>query len=156
MPGYTESTDFPTTSGAYDNSYNGNGDVFVSKLDSNLSASTTSTPIPTPPPLPTPVPSPSLSKYGQISGYVYDMKGNPVESVKIRLKRPNSRVLKKTFSDEDGFFEFTDLYADTYIITAIKKGYKTVKQTITLESGEEKDIEIVMKKMGRKRTVKDL
>ena len=79
------------------------------------------------------------------------MKGNPVESVKIRLKRPNSRVLKKTFSDEDGFFEFTDLYADTYIITAIKKGYKIAKQALTLEEGEEVDIEIVMKKANKKR-----
>ena len=89
---------------------------------------------------------------GSISGYVMDRRGNPSESVKIRLKRSNSRVLKKTFSDEDGFFEFTDLDADTYIITALKSGYKMVKQTITLEEGEGVDIEIVMKKSSRKST----
>ncbi len=56
----------------------------------------------------------------------------------------------RTISDEDGLFEFADLDADTYTITALKKGYKAVKQTITLEAGEEKDIEIVMKKTKRK------
>ena len=42
MTGYTYSTDFPTTSGAYDTSYHDGGytDVFVSKLDGNLSAKT--------------------------------------------------------------------------------------------------------------------
>ena len=66
------------------------------------------------------------------------------------LKGSNSKVFRKTITDEDGLFEFTDLDADTYTITALKKGYKTVKQTITLEAGEEKDIEIVMKKIRRK------
>ncbi len=108
------------------------------------------TPTPSISPLPTPVPSPSLSKYGRISGYVYNMRGYPIESAKIRLKKANSRVLKKTFSDEDGFFEFTDLDADTYIVTALKSGHKTVKQTVTLEEGEEVDIEIVVKKTKRK------
>ena len=38
VTGYTRSKKFPMTSGAYDTSYNRNCDVFVSKLDSNLSA----------------------------------------------------------------------------------------------------------------------
>ena len=37
ITGYTWSSDYPTTSGAYDESYNGCGDVFVSRLNSNLS-----------------------------------------------------------------------------------------------------------------------
>ena len=109
-------------------------------------------PAPTLPPLPTPIPTltPEPNEKGTISGYIVNKKGYPIESAKIRLKGANSKIFNKTFSDEDGFFEFTDLDADTYTITTLKKGYKTVKQTITLEAGEEKDIEIVMKKVIRK------
>ena len=79
----------------------------------------------------------------------------------LRLTHPtwhkgtNSKVFKKTISDKDGVFEFADLDADTFIITAIKKGYKIAKQTITLEDGEEVDIEIVMKKIRRKWNAKN-
>ncbi len=114
----------------------------------------TLTPLPTPLPSlsPTPILPPTIEpgKKCIISGYVMDRRGNPVESAKIRLKKAKSMILKKTFSDEDGFFEFTDVDADTYIVTALKSGYKTVKQTITLEEGEEKDIEIVIKRIGKR------
>lgn len=36
ITGWTESSDFPTTSGSYDTSYNGNRDVFVTTLDNCL------------------------------------------------------------------------------------------------------------------------
>ncbi len=110
----------------------------------------TPTPIPSPSPTVTLLPSPTPNEKGSISGYVIDRRDNPIESAKIRLKGTNSKVLEKTTSDEDGVFEFADLDADTYTITALKKGYKTVKQSITLEEGEEADIEIVMKKSSRR------
>jgi hypothetical protein len=43
LAGYTESTDFPVTKGSFDESYNGGRDVFISKLDSNLSTLLAST-----------------------------------------------------------------------------------------------------------------
>ncbi|MGB9874284.1 MAG: SBBP repeat-containing protein, partial [Hydrogenobacter sp.] len=40
VAGSTNSNNFPTTSGAYQTSYNGNEDAFISKFDANLSSGT--------------------------------------------------------------------------------------------------------------------
>ena len=106
-----------------------------------LTPSPTSTPTPTPKPSPTP-----SSEKGSISGDVTDTEGYPIESAKIRLKGKQTKVPKRTTSDEDGAFEFTDLSADTYTITATRKGYKKGKQVVPLGKGEDADIEIEMKK----------
>ena len=90
---------------------------------------------------------------GSISGYVVDIGGNPSENAKVSLK--GKKVFKKTVSDEDGLFEFLDLDAGKYVIKAIKKGYKRYKQTISLKEGEEREIEIEMKKTS-KRQIKKL
>ncbi|MBM2834014.1 MAG: hypothetical protein HW406_1175, partial [Candidatus Brocadiaceae bacterium] len=82
---------------------------------------------------------------GKIYGYVVNRKGNPIESVRLSLKGERSELSKTLFSDQNGYFEFTDLEADTYVIILKKRGYKRNKQTVKLEEGEEKEIEIVMK-----------
>jgi len=66
------------------------------------------------------------------------------------LKGTNSKVFKKTISDKNGLSEFADLDADAYVITAIKKGYKTVKQTTTLEHEKKKILKLWWKKRERK------
>jgi len=143
---------------ATDRAGNTGNDMIAVKYNTGTVSTPTLTPTLTPTPTPTPLPSPTPvltptaepGKNGIISGYVIDKKGYPIESAKLRLKGTNSKVFKKTISDEDGLFEFVDLDADTYIITVLKKGYKKSKQTVILEEGEDADIEIEMKKSSKR------
>ena len=94
------------------------------------------------------------SEKGMIYGYVVNIKGNPLEFVRLRLKGIKTKVLKTASSDEDGFFEFTDLEADTYIIYAKKKKYRNARRNVKLGDGESEEIEIVMKRTSKR--VKEL
>jgi len=85
-----------------------------------------------------------------IYGYILNKNNNPIESVRLRLKGVTTKVVKNTFSDEDGFFEFTDLDADTYVILAKKRGYKKAKVTVKLAEEESKEIEIEMTKTSKR------
>lgn len=118
-------------------------------------ATITPTPATTPtlPPSPTPTPTPATG--GKISGSVIDTQGATVESVKLILKGIKTKVSRATVSDAEGYFEFADLKANTYVITAKKKGYKKAKQKIKLAEGEEEtDIKIELKKIKKKVYIK--
>ena len=79
-----------------------------------------------------------------------DIRGNPLEFVRLRLKGIKTKVIKTASSDADGFFEFTDLDADTYVTFARKKGYKRTQQKVVLEEGESTEIEIEMKRTSKR------
>lgn len=81
-----------------------------------------------------------------ISGSVVDIHGEPLESVKIKIRGIKTLFTDVVFTDADGFFEFTDLEKDTYVIIANKRGYKRNKQKVTLEEGQQEELEIVLKK----------
>ena len=123
VAGFTNASNFPVTSGVLYANYNGKIDTFISQLDSDLSA-----------------------LLGKISGSLSDENKNPVESAKIALKGKTTKIKRKTFSDENGLFEFGNLKADTYKITATKNGYKKYKTEVNLEEGEKREVKAEMKK----------
>ena len=87
---------------------------------------------------------------GKIYGYAVNIKGDPLEFVRLRLKGLKTKVARSASSDADEFFEFDDLDADTYVIIAKKKGYRKNQQKVTLGEGESEEIEIVMRKTSKR------
>ncbi|WP_347274635.1 SBBP repeat-containing protein [Candidatus Kuenenia sp.] len=81
---------------------------------------------------------------GKIFGYVMDEHNTFIASVKVTCKGKNTGVKVKGYTNKEGYFEFNNLDADTYKITAKQKGYYKSKYNVNLEEGEEKEIEIVL------------
>lgn len=81
-----------------------------------------------------------------ISGYVLDTQGNPINGARLRLVGIEKLISQYTVSDSNGFFSFSDVDSGTYAIIAGKRGYKISKQTVTLEDGEQKEMEITLEK----------
>jgi len=83
---------------------------------------------------------------GKIYGNVVSSGGNPIASVTLKLKGEKTKVSDTISSHDNGYFEFTDLEVDTYVILATKKGYKRTRRNITLGSGESKEVKIKLEK----------
>jgi len=94
-----------------------------------------------------------LEVKGSIYGYAVDIRGNPIKSVKLKLKGLKTKIKRNASSDADGFFEFADLEKDKYVIFASKKRYKKTKQTVSLDEGDDQEIEIEMRKSSSSRRI---
>ena len=78
-----------------------------------------------------------------ISGTVIDLyTGDPIQQVLVTL----SPIGKNVFTVEDGRFEFVDLDARQYTVTAQKTGYITNRKTVMPEAGSVVDINLAMRK----------
>ena len=64
----------------------------------------------------------------KISGYVVNIKGDPIENVKIKVKGVKTGYKKTAASDADGFFEFDELDGDTYITVFKKKAIRGLRR----------------------------
>ncbi len=87
---------------------------------------------------------------GKIYGYVVNIRGEPIESVNLKLRNVKTKVVKSTASDADGFYEFADIDAGTYVIFAKRKGYKNTQKPVTLAEGEDEEIEIEMRRTTKR------
>lgn len=75
-----------------------------------------------------------------IYGYVFNVKDDPINKARLKLKGINTKYVETKHSDADGYFEFIGLEADTYLLFARKRGYLPKKLRIKRREGEEKDV----------------
>ena len=90
---------------------------------------------------------------GSIYGYVVNINGDPVENARLKLRglRKVKHIKDRAVSDKDGFFEFSKcLDAGKYVITINKRRHRPAQKTVVIEDGEEKEIEIVLRKKSNK------
>ncbi|HHT9122366.1 MAG TPA: carboxypeptidase regulatory-like domain-containing protein, partial [Candidatus Wunengus sp. YC63] len=83
-------------------------------------------------------------KTASISGTVKDKKSNPLEGVTITIKKRSFTETATT--DSVGNYSFTDLESGKYLLTTKKSGYSRYKKNIKLASGQDKKLNLRLKK----------
>ena len=95
VAGYTYSDDFPITEGAFDESFNGDIDAFITRIDIGL-----------------PIPA-------TLFGHVYDLAGgSPLSEASVSTSWGDSVV-----TDEDGYWHFDRIGFRVFDLTVSKAGY---------------------------------
>jgi len=79
-----------------------------------------------------------------IFGTVKDKKIKPLEGVKITIKKKSFTETAK--SGSNGSYSFADLESGKYTLAAKLKGYQSFKKSIKLASGQDKKLNIKLKK----------
>lgn len=78
-----------------------------------------------------------------IYGTVVDAENNsPIQGVLLTLM-PSSR---NRYTGSDGSYQFEDLDAQQYTITAQMGGYKTDRKTVNLSSGDREEVTFALRK----------
>lgn len=77
-----------------------------------------------------------------IYGIVFDSVTNaPLKGVLLTLM-PSS---KNCYTGSDGTYQFEDLYAQQYTITASMAGYRTDRKTVNLLPGDREEVTFILK-----------
>ena len=83
-------------------------------------------------------------KTASISGTVKDKKSNPLEGVTITIKKRS--FTETAITDSAGSYSFTDLESGKYLLTTKKSGYSRFKKNIKLSAGQDKKLNLRLKK----------
>ncbi|MFN4180848.1 MAG: carboxypeptidase regulatory-like domain-containing protein [Armatimonadota bacterium] len=89
----------------------------------------------------------TVTPTASIVGEVIDNKGNPVKGATVSV---NSEPMMKTFTDENGRFEFNELPAirygetATYFVTVTKQGFAMRSETVKVEEGKKIEVRLML------------
>ena len=85
----------------------------------------------------------SYNTFATISGTVVEMgNGEPIGNALLTLMPGNLN----TYTGSDGTFQFNDVEAQQYTLTAQKTGYNANRKTINAEAGQTLTVSLTMEK----------
>lgn len=87
----------------------------------------------------------SYDTFATISGTVVEMgNGEPIGNALLTLTPSGLN----TYTGSDGTFQFNDVEAQQYTLTAQKTGYKANRKTINAEAGQTLTVSLTMEKQA--------
>jgi hypothetical protein len=91
------------------------------------------------------LPSRGQSNYAVVTGAVTDAQHLPVPGATIELRALSTGAIRRVVTNGQGLFEAPALLPDDYEVRAEAKGFAPATQTLRLEVGENRAIEISLK-----------
>jgi len=85
-----------------------------------------------------------VNPLGTLRGYVYDASGNPISNAYVEVILPRTTYYANTTTDENGYFEFNNVPAGTYQVSAFwikgqdEIGYAT--ELVNIPAGDETQV----------------
>ena len=77
---------------------------------------------------------------GGLIGKVQDSTGARVASADVHIQAPESSIERRTTTDSDGSFRFTDLPVGVYELTVTARGFGNAKSEVTVQVGSVRDV----------------
>ena len=87
--------------------------------------------------------------YGEINGWVTDNVGTRIEGVTVTLTARDSGVVQgDATTNGDGYYRFTNVEVADYSLHFSKRRYSDNPTTLTVQSGETKEVNVTLQKRG--------
>lgn len=83
-----------------------------------------------------PLPLRAQTKAATVAGQVFDSSGAAISGALVTLRRPSVGFERSTSTDEGGAFQFANLTAGEYSLSASADGFSTATRQLALSSGE--------------------
>jgi outer membrane receptor protein involved in Fe transport len=91
------------------------------------------------------LPASAQSNYAVLSGSVKDAQNLPIAGVVIQLTAASTGAVRRVTTNQQGLFEASALLPDDYEFKTEAAGFAPTKESLRLEVGEKRAIEIVLK-----------
>ena len=85
---------------------------------------------------------------GNIQGVVSDPSGASVPGATVHLRNANTGVEQATATSTTGNYRFSSLAPGRYVVGVNAKGFKTIEENVTLETGETQGINLTLPLAG--------